>query len=519
MVETLYAALQRSVALVDQQKPVQLIVILPFDEVRKFTAHEQKFLARMRHGIAIQRAQAREFLPQVAGVLVQHAVLAVHHLVVREWQDVVFAEGVHQRERELIVVVFAIDRIELNIGQHIVHPAHVPLKAKAQAARVHGVRHPGIGGGFLGDHHHAGIAAVHGGIEPFQEGRALQVFIAAVDIGHPLPRLAAEIMVQDGADRVAAQAVGVDPLQPVARAGHQDGARLAAPEIKQHRAPLRHVAAAGILMLIAGRAVKAAQADFIAREVRGHPVQDHADARLVQRVDQAHQPKRRAVARRGREKAAYLIAPAHIQRMLHDGQELHMRIAHVLQVGHQLGRRFLIGIEGAVLVPPPGAQVHFIDIDRLVHGIALGAAGHPVRVLPGIAADIGEQAGVGGAQLAAKGIGIGPQMPLAVRAENGIFIGPQLLLRIGIGAPLGLCIKQRGGQPQLPCAVILLLHGIILIAPGAELARHAHAQGVGRPHGKLPCLPVQRGLVRAHPAIGVVSFPLVKRRAPRAVRR
>ena len=49
------------------------------------------------------------------------------------------------------------------------------------------------------------------------------------------------------------------------------------------------------------------------------------------------------------------------------------------------------------------------------------------------------------------------RQPLAVRAENGIFIGPQLLLRIGIGAPLGLCIKQRGGQPQLPCAVILLL--------------------------------------------------------------
>ena len=39
--------------------------------------------------------------------------------------------------------------------------------------------------------------------------------------------------------------------------------------------------------------------------------------------------------------------------------------------------------------------------------------------------------------------------------------------------------QVRGGQPQLPCAVILLLHGIILIAPGAELARHAHAQGVG----------------------------------------
>ena len=271
-VEGAHALLHIGVPLVHQQEPVQLILVLPLDKVRKLRAHEVELFAGVAQLIPQQHAQAGEFLPQVAGVLVQHAVLAVHHLVVREGQDVVFAEGVHQREGELIVMILAIDRIELDIGQHIVHPAHVPLKAKAQAARVHGVRHPGIGGGFLGDHHHAGIAAVHGGIEPFQEGRALQVFIAAVDIGHPLPRLAAEIMVQDGADRVAAQAVGVEPFQPVARAGHQEGARLAAPEIKQHRAPLRHVAAAGILMLIAGRAVKVDEAVRVLAEVRRHPV-------------------------------------------------------------------------------------------------------------------------------------------------------------------------------------------------------------------------------------------------------
>ena len=47
-------------------------------------------------------------------------------------------------------------------------------------------------------------------------------------------------------------------------------------------------------MLVAAAAVEAAQTDFIPREVRGHPVEDHADSRLMQPVDEIHEVMRRA---------------------------------------------------------------------------------------------------------------------------------------------------------------------------------------------------------------------------------
>ena len=130
--------------------------------MRKFTAHEQKFFAGVCHGVAIQRAQAGKLFPKVAGILVQHAVLAVHHFVVGERQDVVFAEGIKQAEGHLVVVVLAVDGVELDVGQDIVHPAHVPFEPEAQAAQVGGRRHHGEGGALLGDHHQAGKVVIHG---------------------------------------------------------------------------------------------------------------------------------------------------------------------------------------------------------------------------------------------------------------------------------------------------------------------------------------------------------------------
>ena len=60
---------------------------------------------------------------------------------------------------------------------------------------------------------------------------------------------------------------------------------------------------------------------LIGREMRGHPIENHADAMLMQVVHQIHEILRRAVARGGREIAGGLISPRSVKRMLHDGQE------------------------------------------------------------------------------------------------------------------------------------------------------------------------------------------------------
>ncbi len=80
-------------------------------------------------------------------------------------------------------------------------------------------------------------------------------------------------------------------------------------------------------------AVEQAEAVRVGREVRGDPVDDHADAAPVERVDHRHQVLGRAVARGRREVAGDLVAPRAVERVLHQRHQLDVReaeVAHVL---------------------------------------------------------------------------------------------------------------------------------------------------------------------------------------------
>jgi hypothetical protein len=68
-------------------------------------------------------------------------------------------------------------------------------------------------------------------VELLEEGDGLQVLAPAVDVGHPLARLAAVVAVEHRGDGIDAQAVDVVALQPIQRAGDQEAAHLAAAEL------------------------------------------------------------------------------------------------------------------------------------------------------------------------------------------------------------------------------------------------------------------------------------------------
>ena len=71
-----------AVAFILQQHPVQLLLVIPLDELPEFAAHKQQLFAGVRHHIAHKGAQPRKLLLVAAVHLVQHGVLAVYHLVV-----------------------------------------------------------------------------------------------------------------------------------------------------------------------------------------------------------------------------------------------------------------------------------------------------------------------------------------------------------------------------------------------------------------------------------------------------
>ena len=127
----------------------------------------------------------------------------------------------------------------------------------------------------------------------------------------------------------------MEAFEPVQGAGDQEALNLAPPEIVDVGVPVVVIALARIEMLIERGAVEARQPVSVGRKVRGHPVEQHADARLVGGIDEPGEGVRRAIPRRGREQAERLIAPRASERMLGDGQKFEMREAHLAQVGHE----------------------------------------------------------------------------------------------------------------------------------------------------------------------------------------
>jgi hypothetical protein len=97
-------------------------------------------------------------------------------------------------------------------------------------------------------------------------------------------------------------------------------------------------ALARVGVLVEVRAVEAREPVLIGGEVRGDPVEHHADAALVQIVDEVHEILRRTVTRARGEIAGHLIAPRAVERVLHHRQQLDVGEAGLGEiVGERVG--------------------------------------------------------------------------------------------------------------------------------------------------------------------------------------
>ncbi len=66
-------------------------------------------------------------------------------------------------------------------------------------------------------------------------------------------------------------------VEPVERIGGEDVRHFLAAEIEDRGVPVRMEALARIKMLVERGAIKISEAVLVGREMRGHPVKDHAD--------------------------------------------------------------------------------------------------------------------------------------------------------------------------------------------------------------------------------------------------
>ena len=189
--------------------------------------------------------------------------------------------------------------------------------------------------------------------------------MAAEHVRHPLAGLARVVEVEHRGDGVDADPVGVVLAQPVERVREEEVPHLGAPEVEDERAPVGMRAAPRVGVLVEVRPVEAGERPVVAREVRGHPVEDHADAALVEPVDEVAEVVGRAEARGGRVVAGHLVAPRARERMLHHRQQLDVREAEVGDVVGELVGELAVRQRAVPVqrVPPPRAEMHLVDRD------------------------------------------------------------------------------------------------------------------------------------------------------------
>ena len=469
MVQRAHIVLQRLVLVVAQQHPVQLFGFIPFDELTEFLPHKQQLFAGVCHHIAEESAQVRKFFFIVAGHFVQQAAFAVYDLVVADGQHKILAEGIEEAECHLAMVSGAEQRVSLHVAEHIVHPAHIPLEVEAQSPIGSRLGDQRPGGGFLGDHHLVRELGQDSGVQLLQESNRLQIFLAALGVLLPLAVLAVVVEIEHTCHGIHAQTVHMVVVHPEHSAGRKEAGNLVHSVVKDHCPPLFMLAAAGVGVLIAGGAVKHIQPVTVLGEVGGHPVQNNADAGLVQLIHQGHKILGGAVAAGRGKVAGDLIAPAAVKGVFGNGQQLHMGVAHIFYVRDQLVRQLGVVVRNLLfgILHLPAADLHLIDGHRTVDGVFFGLFGAPCGVAPSVVFNIVDLAAVGGAGLGMESVGVSLVEKLVPLRGDAVFIGVKFL-------------DTR--HEQFPDAVGYGMQRMLARCPTVKVAHQRYGFCVGRPY-------------------------------------
>ena len=255
-------------------------------------------------------------------------------------------------------------------------------------------------------------------------------------------------------------------------------------------------------------AVKGGKAVGVGAKTTGHPVHDHANARLVACVDKMHELLRVAVARRGSIVTGRLVAPGAIEGMLHERHDLNVRITHVAHVVHELHRQVVVGVELAALrregihgtgvvavlvrlalrcvaVALPRANMHLVDVEGLRHVVMAGTAPEPCGVVPLVAVQAPQHTRRTRRALGLKGVRIG-------LVELFALVGlDQILIELSL---LGARNKAFPDSARM--------HGhqrVGFLIPVVKFTNDVDALYIGRPNAKTPAArTVLRVGVRAH---------------------
>src|SRR5947207_6258529 len=127
--------------------------MVPLAPLPEFAAHKEKLFPRMPEHPRIKHPQIGEFLPDIPRHFGKQRTFSMDNFIVTQHQNEMLLKSVEKREGNISLMEPPENRIELHIGEEVMHPAHVPFKAEPKSAEISRARNTGPGGRFLGDGH------------------------------------------------------------------------------------------------------------------------------------------------------------------------------------------------------------------------------------------------------------------------------------------------------------------------------------------------------------------------------
>ncbi len=223
-------------------------------------------------------------------------------------------------------------------------------------------------------------------------------------------------------------------------------------------------------MLVQVRSVEIAKPVDVPGKVRGHPIEDHSNIVLVHHVDEIGKVLGSSVSGRRGEIAHGLITPTAVERIFTYWHKLNMSKPHFREIARKLVCKLSIAEEAAAAVHGafPGAQVAFVDQDRLVEPLTTGSRGHPFVVGPLEIGDVPDNRGGFGAKFGVEAVGVG------------------LLDQVAVGSALDFkfvhfSLREVRDEELPDSRGASVAHRVPAAVPMVEVADHAHPHGVGRP--------------------------------------
>ena len=197
------------------------------------------------------------------------------------------------------------------------------------------------------------MLAKDGFVELLEECNGLEILPAAVAVRYPVAVVPAVIEIEHGGNGVHPQPVDMVFAYPKHCARDEEALHLGLAVVKDPCAPLQMLALARVGVFVAGAAVEFIQTVGVLWEVSGHPVEDNAYAGVVGGVHEVCEVLGCAVAGGRGEIARDLIAPRTVKGILHDGEQLDVGVAHILDIRNEPVRQVTVRERVAVVIKLP----------------------------------------------------------------------------------------------------------------------------------------------------------------------